>query len=290
MGPHVPSSDSRTPVYWTANDRFKAAWRNRVVGGTALAAAAHLLLLVAGPVWSSPDPPTPGGDGWPAQLLALLEAAPGSPAAPVFQPDLDAPEADAGQDGDSAEGTEGEMGRWDWESAGPSRAALRDRLRDLEPTQATVVDPGNGGTDPEAVPGEDAATRIGGRASATDELASRLERIMELDRLSSTRPELALFSPSSVFLLRNPEEVDAFLRARLPTGRSTDVAEASVGVAIWINEGGAVEWAEISQSSGRSELDDLALELFSQVVAFHPARERGVRVPVSAIFWLTFPW
>jgi TonB family protein len=66
--------------------------------------------------------------------------------------------------------------------------------------------------------------------------------------------------------------------------------EAAASVAIWIDERGSVEWAEINQSSGRTDLDELALQLFSEVVAFHPARDQGVRVPISAIFWVNFPW
>ena len=53
---------------------------------------------------------------------------------------------------------------------------------------------------------------------------------------------------------------------------------------------GGVEWAETSQSSGRQDLDEIALALFNEVVAFRSARDRGVPVPVSAIFSLDFPW
>jgi TonB family protein len=75
--------------------------------------------------------------------------------------------------------------------------------------------------------------------------------------------------------------------------RSFDERGAPVGaasVAIWISAAGSVEWAEIILSSGRREWDDLALELFSDVVTFRPARLQGVNTPMSAIFTVDFPW
>jgi TonB family protein len=63
-----------------------------------------------------------------------------------------------------------------------------------------------------------------------------------------------------------------------------------VSVAVWIDERGAVRWAEIDQSSGRTEMDEAALELFREVALFRPARDEGVPVARSAIFWVRFPW
>jgi len=287
-----PDRGSGLALYGGANDRFKAGWEGRLLRCVGFAALLHLALLAFWPSWEIPDPyPAFGSDGWPVQLVSLMEAAPalsGGPA--VVRPSLEETTPSLEEEGEGEEsGVDEEMGSWEWDEVGPSQA-LRERLQRRESPVATVVESDVAVGSDDASASEDAALRIGGRASATDELASRMDRILDMDRLSATRPELALFSPSSVFLLRNPDEVDAFLKARIRPSRSEPGAESAVGVAIWINESGAVEWAEISQSSGRSEIDELALELFNDVVAFHPARERGVRVPVSAIFWLTFPW
>jgi TonB family protein len=51
-----------------------------------------------------------------------------------------------------------------------------------------------------------------------------------------------------------------------------------------------VAWAEISKSSGREDLDELALALFNEVADFRPAREEGVSVSRSVTFALNFPW
>ena len=287
-----PDQGSGLALYGGANDRFKARWEGLLLRCVGFAAVLHLALLVFWPSWKVADPfPEFGGDGWPTQLVALMESAPApSGTSTVVRPALEETTPSPYEEGEGEEsGVDEEMGSWEWDEVGPSQA-LRERLQLREPPVATVVESDASMAGDDASASEDETLLIGGRASATDELASRVERILDMDRLSATRPELALFSPSNVFLLRNPEEVDAFLKARIRPSRPEPGTESAVGVAIWINESGAVEWAEISQSSGRSEIDDLALELFNDVVAFHPARERGVRVPVSAIFWLTFPW
>ena len=67
-------------------------------------------------------------------------------------------------------------------------------------------------------------------------------------------------------------------------------ASGLVDVAVWIDEWGSVEWAEISRSSGLQELDEIALALFNEVASFRPARDQGVRVSMSVIFSVPFPW
>ena len=67
-------------------------------------------------------------------------------------------------------------------------------------------------------------------------------------------------------------------------------AEGLVDVAVWIDEYGSVEWAEISRSSGHQEMDEIALALFNEVASFRPARDQGVRVSMSVIFSVPFPW
>lgn len=128
------------------------------------------------------------------------------------------------------------------------------------------------------------------RAELTDRLDDRRtrEEILDLERLSALRPELALTSPSSWILVRNPGEVGEFLERRFGRPGDSQRPRGTLSVAIWIDERGSVEWAEINRSSGDPELDGAALELFERVVSFSPAREDGFRVPTAVIFWLSF--
>jgi len=113
---------------------------------------------------------------------------------------------------------------------------------------------------------------------------------MDLDRLTALRPELSLSMPSFWVLIRNPLEVEQYIQRIYRSGELSSGADGSVSVALWIDERGSVEWAEISQSSGRPEMDRVALALFSEVAMFRPARDEGVAVPRSVIFSVRFPW
>jgi TonB family protein len=113
---------------------------------------------------------------------------------------------------------------------------------------------------------------------------------MDLDRLAALRPELSLSMPSFWVLIRNPLDVEAYIQRSYRSGELARGADGSVSVALWIDENGSVEWAEVSQSSGRPELDRVALALFSEVALFRPARDEGVAVPRSVIFSVRFPW
>jgi len=59
---------------------------------------------------------------------------------------------------------------------------------------------------------------------------------------------------------------------------------------VWIDDRGSVEWSEVSKSSGRVDMDEAALALFSDIASFRPARDQGVRVSMSVIFSVEFPW
>jgi len=89
-------------------------------------------------------------------------------------------------------------------------------------------------------------------------------------------------------LIRNPAEVDRFMRGVAYSGNSED--EGLVDVAVWIDEWGSVEWAEISRSSGYQAMDEIALALFNEVASFRPAQDQGVRVSMSVILSVPFPW
>ncbi|MFB6240993.1 MAG: energy transducer TonB [Gemmatimonadota bacterium] len=72
--------------------------------------------------------------------------------------------------------------------------------------------------------------------------------------------------------------------------RAARTVEAWVSVTVWVDEGGSVEWAEVSESSGRESLDEIALTLFEDVAEFMPAREGDERIPQTMIFQISFPW
>jgi TonB family protein len=279
----------------TANDRFKARWTERLAWSTVFAAGVHAAVVAFSPAWVAPvipwQPPAPG----PMEVASLLPIESASPfdqaltaAIPVgVDPELT--EEDPGGEPSSVGEGPGE--------ADPTYA-LQEGLfgRSLPLPSVTMPE-----DEPEpeleleekdpAPDGEEGdETVIGGSASAAEILSSLEGDDLDLAFLSSVRPELALMSPSAWLSIRNPVEVENFMkRSYRPGGLDPDI-DGVVGVALWIDESGSVEWAEISRSSGRMELDEVALELFNEVVAFRPARERGVSMATSAIFWVAFPW
>jgi TonB family protein len=130
--------------------------------------------------------------------------------------------------------------------------------------------------------------------SATDALTADEQNALDLalERLAGFSPEVALEASSSWVLIRNPRDVERFMgmHSISRVGSATSESEGAVAVALWIDARGSVEWAEIIQSSGRKDLDQLALQLFNDVVRFRPARLAGVLSPMSAIFSVNFSW
>jgi TonB family protein len=172
-------------------------------------------------------------------------------------------------------------------------AAAADRLGYRGLFRAEVVEPAPDQAAAVEGEGEPDSLSIGGlNAAAFAELShgDSLDLRLDLDRLTELRPELAVMIPSMWILLRNPTAVETFLRRS--SGRWTlDPNEpGSVTVTVWIDTKGSVEWAEVSRSSGRGDLDEAALALFNEVVTFRPARHEGVSVSGSATFALLFPW
>ena len=130
--------------------------------------------------------------------------------------------------------------------------------------------------------------------SATDALTADEQSALDLalERLAGFSPDVALESSSSWVLIRNPRDVERFMGLHSITRveSASDGTEGAVAVALWIDARGSVEWAEIIQSSGREDLDQLALQLFNDVVRFRPGRLAGVLSPMSAIFSVNFSW
>ena len=211
------------------------------------------------------------------------------PAAPVPVPAE--PEAEEPGEGESDEGLEGTGEDSRLEIAGSSKA-LFDRLRDRAP-RPTVAE---SRPERELVNTEESATSDDVTADGTDPSTARaLESSMnlsavDLERLSAVRPKVVLTAPSGWVLVRNRSEVRRFVDWAYQRGRVDREARGTVSVALWIDEDGSVDWAEITDSSGSDDLDRVALELFEEVVSFMPARDEGTPVGTSAIFTVVFPW
>jgi len=283
----------------TANDRLKAASGHAFHWSIVCSVFIHAVVFL---LWPEVERPILPGGGSPGathlHLIALGEASPTTPQGRTSPAVLDGAETlgvETGSDSALPGGDEDdENGAGVSAPDGWSRvdrelwrlAAVRPRFaQEVRPAslqEDTDVDspapPGGSGS------GEGVRIRRGGEDFAHQRLSD--EEILSLERLSSLRPELVLLSPTNWLVLRNPEEVARFIRSRTDDRQGNGSAAGPIAISLWINDRGSVEWAEISRSSGHSQLDDSALELFRRVATFRPARENGVRVPVAAVFWL----
>jgi len=265
----------------TANDVFKSRWNDRVSWGTTVAVLLHAALFLWSPSWERLRPSLDRADrGAYMEAITLHEAsaAPGGiPLSPLSgmeepEPIVEATDPDEGSEGRSRE-----------DLTGRAVDLLEDLRRRTSPAPTLVV------ADPIAE-SEAERLRIEARAAALDRTNLLDGGSLELDRLSALRPELAFLSPSSWVLVQNPTEVVDFMIRNFGGTDPASEDRGTVSVSLWIDERGSVEWAEVNRSSGRREVDELALEFFNEVVSFRPAREQGVRVPVAVVFSLTVGW
>jgi len=272
----------------TENDRLKSGSGSRFLLAALGSLTIHILIIIIAPSWTAPRIARDlGAEFLRLEPMILVDEAFGSEDAGSgslefsVQPD---PEP-AGTD---------PIGVGDLPLTGLAGAEERLRGRLLgDPVAAALL------AEPEVVPagGEESASAessagpslrdIGSGAALPDWLTvSRLE----LDRLTAVRPEIVVLAPSSSVLIRNPLEIDQYMRHMRDAGELDPGFEGWVQVAIWIDDRGSVDWAEVSRSSGDEAMDRIALDLFADVVSFRPAREGGVLVPVSVIFQLNFPF
>ena len=278
----------------SASEAHRADWNNRLAWSTMFAVALHAAAFVFWPGWEAADLGLEDdeeltGTAWIALYAAPASGNGGGRAVPslALLADTDSlplEEVDAGAIvGGSQVGL----------ASLPER--LRERLAGRDGPRPTIVQFGPA-VGPRGIGDDRADSR-----DEEDELAPTIEEPtqedvallletspMDLSRLSAVRPQIVLPGTSAWILIRNPAEVDEFMN-RVPSGLPSD-AEGLVDVAVWIDEWGSVEWAEISTSSGQQEMDEIALALFNDVAAFRPARDQGVRVSLSAIFSVPFPW
>lgn len=272
----------------TANEAFKRGWSNRVSWCTVLATGLHAAVFFGLPAWQRTTPVPTLDQGFENVPLSLVNLGNGTgDAGDALGAGLVSAQVIAALDGEGAGGGAGGT------SPGPSLAELWDRVASAGGLVPTVV---------EDEPDEERAARplttdsadlvdIRGRAASTDGLSLEPEAgELDLESLAAVLPELALVDLSSWVLVRNPREVDDFMKRTYDYGELSADAAGLVSVALWIDERGVVQWADIDRSSGRTDMDEVALELFREVVLFLPARHEGVPVSRPAIFFVNFPW
>jgi TonB family protein len=204
-------------------------------------------------------------------------------------PPAEAPEgeeADAENEALDAGGPESAPAGWEHLPTNLWRlAALTPQLADSTPQrEERSGDADADSSDPTPDGTESDSLRIRLEAAELDLQRLSEEERLSLERLSAYRPQLVLASPTSWLVVRNPDEVGAFMDARLPSAGPD--RRGLIGVAIWVDELGSVEWADVVQSSGDASVDESALEMFRTVVSFRPARENGSRVSVAALYWV----
>ena len=313
------------PRLTTANEVWKAQWNDCLAWSTMLAVAAHaaafafspgwdpldvwverdLELLGTGTSWVSFDA-VPSSDGRGATAVAS-----GAPLQ-LQEPDSLPAGVDAGA-----------------RSGGPELATLafsgglRERLRGRGGPIPTIVEPDRGldrESDrelalPPASPAldEDSPDALDSDALEPDtheedhqgegirvlvesptlaDPAFRLETsTLNLSRMAGITPELFMPGTSAWLLIRNPADVEEYMKiVGYEQYMQGTAAQGLVNVAVWIDDRGSVEWSEVCKSSGRVDMDEAALALFSDIASFRPARDQGVRVSMSVIFSVEFPW
>lgn len=278
----------------SANDRFKDRWESHVAWSTVTAVVFHAAVIG----WAGFRVVVPLMENSPSQgdMVLLPPSFLGGSglegmATPVALPEEESPEFPSEPDG-GMQGTE-EGGAGDDDATMDLWAAAAERLGyrgSLLPEVVEVEDdPGEDEGEPE---GDSINVQELDSADVLAELShsDSLDVELDLERLTEIRPELAVMIPSMWILLRNPTEVENFLRRSYGRWSLDRDEPATVTVTVWIDTRGSVEWAEVSRSSGRTNLDEAALELFNEVVAFRPARHEGVSISGSATFALLFPW
>ena len=282
-----------------ANDEWKARWNARVGWSGMVAVAVHAVVIVAAPDWEVP-PPALDAELESAELAWIALLAPpasGRGASPGATPIVRVADsmATASDLGEGADGTQ--------LSAEEYAAAIRARLLRRGGPVPTLAEPEvEPEPEPEPVEPDDSeesqgldgsgeeSTTIGGSASTADLALLPGGSGMDLARLAALRPDIVLAGSAAWVLVLNPRAVLRYMRDSFSRQSLGPDASGSVSVVLFIDEKGSVELAEIGQSSGIPEIDEIFLKLFTDIVAFRPARDGGVPVPRSAVFSVPFPW
>jgi len=258
------------------------------------AVVAHAAMFVLSPAWAvAPellDPIMEAGD---VQLIAYGDGASTTtepvPAMPTILGDSDpAGVSETGVEGPLV--TDAEVAAL-WDALGDRTRRGRISLPSLaEPALVPEPAPEPAEDDDGVAAEADETPNIESEPDLADLAALPAPDSLALDRLSALRPELAFMSASAWVLIRNQAEVEAYLRRSYREGLLDEDAAGSVSITLWIDRRGSVEWAEISKSSGRSDLDEFTLALFNEVADFRAARERGLYISRSVTFSVNYPW
>ena len=308
------------PRLTTANEVWKAQWNDCLAWSTMLAVAAHAAAFAFSPGW---DPL----DVWVERDLELLgtgtswvsfDAVPSSDGRGATAVASGAPlqlqEPDSLPAGVDAGARIG----------GPELATLafsgglRERLRGRGGPIPTIVEPDRGldresdrelalppaspalAADPPVALEPDTheedhqgeGIRVLVESPTLADPAFRLETsTLNLSRMAGITPELFMPGTSAWLLIRNPADVEEYMKiVGYEQYMQGTAAQGLVNVAVWIDDRGSVEWSEVTKSSERLDMDEAALALFSDIASFRPARDQGVRVSMSVIFSVEFPW
>ncbi|MCH7565809.1 MAG: TonB family protein [Gemmatimonadetes bacterium] len=291
MRPPARNQTSRDRQLYSANQRWKSQWNARLALSTLVAVAVHVVIFAAGPSWRA-SLATSDSERLQAVRLVWTPADGALPgrgaelplATPVSDEQGPTPVQPGLADGTAVEGGDLEESFESFRARLLSRSLPAPAIAESEPES----EPESPTDDPSAA--DEESLVIGGRASLAELPTSVDSSSLDLDRLSALRPELALSLVSAWVMLQNPTEVEAFMARTYRLGRLDPEVTGRVSVTLWIDRRGSVEWAEITESSGRPDLDELALALFNEVVAFRPARDNGVSVSRSVVFAVNFPW
>ncbi|MQA90363.1 MAG: TonB family protein [Gemmatimonas sp.] len=246
----------------SANEKWKERWGSWVLRSTILAAVAHAVVLMTWPLWSiSYTPMDP--------LIEMLQILPIMSTGSLSDPE--------------------EM----------ALAALPEESEEIE------IGPDEGGAGIEEDPADDLseilgegpepslATSIDPSAGIYGRPAPPLEGDLILEPVTPVTPQVVSLAPAVVWpRIRNPTMIIRFLRTRYNQLLRDPSANGTVAITMWIDERGTVEWAEVRDSSGHPDLDNIALDVFSDVVVFAPARSQGSAVPLGVTISVPFtmPW
>jgi TonB family protein len=247
----------------SANERWKERWGSWLLRSTIVAAVAHAVIFAVWPLWNvSYTPLDP--------LIEMMQIQPivstGSLSDPSEMALAALPESDEVEIGLD----EGGAGNEEDEEL----AELSEIFGDDAPEPSLAASP-------------TASAGVYGRP------APPLEGTLILEPVTPVSPQVVSLAPAVVWpRIRNPTMIIRFLRTRYNQLLRDPTANGTVAITMWINERGLVEWAEVRDSSGHPGLDEIALDVFNDVVIFAPARSQGTAVPLGVTISVPFtmPW
>lgn len=281
----------------SAGGQLKERWSDRVAWSLMAAVVLHFAVFALSPDWAFFERPRADRRGAAAQealsatrLLSVSRAGGGVGAIP--QPEntdsvRETSRSEGSASGPGAAGAEGRDNSYSDNLRERLESAGRPALALTEPPAPSSSRPDSGH---EQVQRDSSLTVLEGRAATVGIADTRRDSAPMLRRLRSLGPEIVTGLGSSEALIRNPREVAEFKEFAARKHGVVSSRRALVGITIWVDREGSVQWAELSESTGNEVLDEVALTLFRHVVAFRPAVESGERVARSMIFYVLFPW